>query len=93
MNEHDMMFPPGCIEPIEGKTYIQDGWKYRDVPGKMPLTYWEQFLEALGADNYVLLSEAIYEMKDGTYARGQLLIKPCGLINMNKFAVELKANH
>lgn len=64
-------------EPIPGKAYIADGWKYRDLP-RMSYDMWDLFVGIVGEGNYVELSLADY----GDSKRGQLLISPGGMSNL-----------
>ena len=73
--------PLGDCEPIVGKTYIADGWKYRDF-NKMPAPDWDNLLTTIGEDNYVLLTYAEYN--DRALKRGQMLISPVGFDNLQK---------
>ena len=70
--------PPG--EPIEGKTLVADGWAYRDVP-RMTQDAWKLLMGIIGADNVELLSFANY----GTAVRGQMMISPEGMVNLEAY--------
>ena len=78
--------PPG--EPIEGKTYIADGWVYRDMPGRVSFEYWDKFLDLLGEGNYVILIRS--EGRD--WKRGQFLISPDGMENLAVYSARQKAS-
>ena len=73
--------PPG--EPVKGKTYIADGWVYRDFPRRVTYEVWDQFLAAMGKDNYVILIMS----KDNDWKRGQFLISPEGMKNLQQLLV------
>lgn len=62
-------------EPVEGRTLLADGWKYKDIP---PLTgkQFETFLEVVGRDNIVWLSLAV--QKENGLLRCQMFISPAG---------------
>lgn len=64
----------GIGEPVKGKTYIADGYVYRDLP-RMTEPYYSDFINLLGDDNIVWLTKAAYP--DGTQ-RGQILISIAG---------------
>jgi len=68
-------------EPFTGETHLQDGWIYRD-PSKMKADLWDQFLGIIGEGNYRLMTYAEYDREDGIYKRGQMLINPTGVENL-----------
>ncbi len=64
--------PPG--EPFPGKTYIADGWVYRDLPRMTP-EFFDQLVAIIGESNIRWLSLADY----GSTKRGQMLVSPDGM--------------
>jgi len=69
--------PPG--EPVLGKTFIADGWVYRDFAGKLKPEIYTAFLRLVGSSNYHTL--AMSEGLDGSqvvWRRGQFLVSPEG---------------
>ena len=75
-----MPLPEG--EPFPGKTYIADGWKYRDIP-KLSPQMWDYFTQILGEENFVCLTISEYFHDDELVAkRGQILISPVGMENL-----------
>lgn len=70
----------GMGEPVKGKTYIADGWVYRDLPRMAPWAF-DAFIDLIGPDNLVWLSLADY----GASKRGQCLISPAGQQRMLDF--------
>ena len=69
-------------EPIKGKTYIADGWEYRDVPGYLTQDAKELLLSIIGEDNYVVLAYSERVIEGDTCWHGQLLISPQGMENL-----------
>jgi hypothetical protein len=61
-------------EPFPGKTYIADGWVYRDLP-RLSYEMFDKFVDIVGEENMVWLTEADY----GDSKRGQLLVSPAGM--------------
>ena len=75
-----MPIPEG--EPFPGKTYIADGWKYRDLP-KLSPEMWDYLISIIGEENYVCLTIAEhFEDSQLIAKRGQLLISPTGMENL-----------
>lgn len=77
-----MKLPEG--EPIIGKTYIADGWQYRDIPNLSP-KMWDYLFSMIGNENehYVFLSTSSIERNGELWAkRGQILISPIGMENL-----------
>lgn len=77
MSERD---DPPLEEPIKGKTYMADGWVYRDMPSRLSHEMWAVFLELLGEGNYVILALSRSQVDD--WIRGQFLISPQGMQNV-----------
>ena len=75
-----MPLPEG--EPFEGKTYIADGWVYRDLPRMTPEAM-RTFLDIVDENEVRWLTKASYP---GGAVRGQLLISPKGIENMKAYA-------
>lgn len=71
-------------EPVKDKTYIADGWVYRDIPGRFSHEMWDKFLGLLGEGNYVILAKSESEADD--WVRGQFLISPDGMKNMAEYS-------
>lgn len=75
------------LEPVKGKTYVADGWQYRDIPRMSP-DMWDYFVGIIGDENFVPLSMAEYGEEDAqgnqtiSAKRGQLLISPDGMENL-----------
>ena len=81
----DFPRPPG--EPVTGKTYIADGWVYRDMSGRMSYEMWDLFTGLLGEGNYVILI-----MSQGhDWKRGQFLISPDGMQNLSDYLAAKKS--
>lgn len=74
----DMPLPPG--EPIKGKTYIADGYVYRDLPN-MATFMLTELIDILGREEVVWLTR----MTRGRYSRGQALISPKGIQNLREY--------
>lgn len=72
-------------EPIKGKTYKADGWKYRDVRWFTPTQY-DELKTILGIENLVVLSEHHRTGAAGTVIGGQFLISPAGMQRAIKWA-------
>ena len=77
-------------EPCPGKTYLQDGWIYRNLPW-MEIRVWECFVDILGEDGYIPLCHS----RIGSVIHSQILISPEGRKNLfNEGRVnEFKARH
>lgn len=73
-------------EPIKGKTYMADGWVYKDIPGKLSYEVWDKLLDIFGEDNYAILIMSCG--KD--WKRGQFLVSPEGMENIRKYTVNKK---
>ena len=69
-------FPPG--EPISGKTYIADGWVYRDFAGRMTKNVYDELIALVGLDNLVHLATSSGSGPQGVWVRGQFLVSPEG---------------
>lgn len=84
--ETQFMF--GDSEPINGKTYIADGWVYRDPNTRFTPEMWELFKNTLGkeGEDYIILamSEIIDNKDNSRWFRGQFLISPNGLENAKR---------
>lgn len=74
-------------EPIEGETFLADGWVYRDMPFRLSHEMWDVFLETLGKGNYRIL---IMSSTPG-WKRGQFLISPKGMENLAAYHTANKA--
>jgi hypothetical protein len=61
-------------EPTPGKTYLADGWVYRDLP-RLSFEMFDRLVSMIGEANIVWLTQADY----GDSKRGQLLISPDGI--------------
>jgi hypothetical protein len=73
--------PPG--EPVLGKTYRADGWAYIDPPTRFSPEAWDGLMDLIGEGNVVILAATTGTLKDGRpYVRGQLLISPDGIRNI-----------
>lgn len=87
---YDPLFNECLGEPIKGKTYLADGWVYRDLPRLTQKTM-QDFIDLVGEENVVFLTFAKYTNEDVTTVRGQILISPEGqskiLEAKNKLAV------
>lgn len=70
--------PPG--EPVKGKTYLADGWVYRDLPARLSNEMWDLLISIMGEGNYVILAES----RGPDWRRGQFLISPTGMKNMKE---------
>ena len=68
--------PPG--EPVEGETLLEDGWVYRDIPGRLSYEAWDLLLSIIGKGNYRVLAMTI----GPDWKRGQLMISPEGMKSM-----------
>lgn len=81
-------FPIPDTEPFPDETLIADGWKYRDTPPMLG-QFWDELLGIIGDGNYRLLTlmERTYKDDDRLYKRGQMLISPAGIKNL-----EVRAN-
>lgn len=75
-------------EPFPGETLIADDWQYRDTP-PMLVQFWDELLGIIGEGNYRLLTlmERTVKDNDRLYKRGQMLISPAGIQNL-----EIRAN-
>ncbi|WP_420478289.1 hypothetical protein [Brevundimonas sp. FT23028] len=71
-------------EPISGKTYMADGYVYRDLP-RMTKDLMAEFVSIVGEAEIVWLTLADY----GETTRGQILISPAGQANLS---AHMKAN-
>jgi hypothetical protein len=73
--------PPG--EPVPGKTYRADGWAYTDPPSRFSPESWDGLMDLIGEGNVVVLAKTTGTLSDGgPYVRGQLLISPAGIKNI-----------
>lgn len=83
MGEHpsfsDPFMPPG--EPVPGKTYRADGWAYVDPPTKFSPDMWQLMLGIFGDGEYVVLAKTT----GPDFVRGQLLVSPRGMENMEAY--------
>lgn len=78
----DAWQPPSVeagMEPIPGKTYLADGYKYFDMTHPLNQGDWTAWLDYVGAENLVPL--AITD-RAGT-RRGQFLVSPLGMEKIN----------
>ncbi len=83
MNEREAL-PPG--EPIAGKTYLADGWLYRDLPTRLSYEMWDCLLSTIGEGEYVILAMS----RGNDWKRGQLLISPDGMENLQRHQTPLQ---
>ena len=74
-------------EPFPGKTSIEDGWVYRDLPRMSPQMF-DLFIEIVGEENTAWLTVADY----GDSKRGQLLISPAGIERLKAHVTPSKPN-
>lgn len=71
-------WPLPAGEPIIGKTYLADGYVYRDLP-RMEHRFLKELIDIIGSAEIVWLSRANY----GDTGRGQILISPTGQANLS----------
>lgn len=70
-------------EPVSGKKYEADGWKFYNVPS---LSYQalESFISIIGEDNIVWLSRTELDRS----VRGQVYISPAGIKREESFCAK-----
>ena len=83
-NQH--ILPPG--EPVSGKTYRADGWAYIDPPVRFSPEIWDHFLALIGEGEFVILvgSSGNHPSDEKPFVRGQLLVSPAGMANLQAAA-------
>lgn len=59
------------------------GWVYRDAPGKFSAGAWDQTMEIIGEKNCRILALSTGNDDRGVWKRGQILISPQGIENLN----------
>lgn len=70
---------PPESEPIPGKTYLADGWEYRDIYTLLTKEAKELLLSIIGEGNYVILAESEKIIEGVSCWYGQFLISPQGM--------------
>ena len=77
--------PPG--EPVTGKTYRADGWRYIDPHVTFSPEMWDLYLSAFGEGEYHILATSMSSRNGVIHVRGQILVSPRGMENAAKFKV------
>lgn len=67
------------------------GWVYRDMPGRCTPDAWKLLLSIIGDGNYRILIMSQGRADDGPWVRGQMVISPLGMENMQKHLAEKAA--
>lgn len=64
-----------------------EGWKYLDLPARFAPDIWDFMLEVMGPENHQVLATTQGTLPSGKpYVRGQLMVSPTGMRNMNEWA-------
>jgi hypothetical protein len=70
-------------EALVPKELREQGWVYRDVPGRFSFEMWDLFLSVLGEGNYHII--AMSENKEKDWKRGQFLLSPQAMENIAQY--------
>ena len=77
-----------ATEEAMNEAFETTGWFYRDI-NWTTLPYFDQMLEMFGVDNYkIIISSVRDDWEGGPFRRGQFLISPQGMQNVNKYLEE-----
>jgi len=66
---------------IDVDSLLSNGWQMRDIPLVLN-KFWDRMMNAMGEDNFYILSMTKRSFSDGDYTRGQLLISPNGFLGL-----------
>lgn len=80
------------VHEIEQKVFQEmmgtPDWSYRDLP-KMPPELFQEFCDVAGSENLKWITTATYEIGGKKLRRGQVMISPKGLQNMQQFILNM----